>query len=213
MTIDDIGYGTPTLRQTKETKQESFLDANFPHLTSFTFPKNSSDATKQELNQIMKSVTALKKDEEKQEEYLLYDKFIGNIYADFLIQHKVKKEAANELVKGLLTETTPFIYKLKYHFQRPRPFQLALYYKIMLMPFLESSSPSFPSKHAFQSKVISEVIGNTYPESYQEVIALHEDICASRISVGVSFQSDIDVGIFAGELCCGMNEFKLKYKL
>ncbi len=69
------------------------------------------------------------------------------------------------------------------------------------MPYtsLSYDTPSFPSGHVVLSKVYSEILGNTYPQIYNELQRIHEDICDSRIALGLHYQSDVDVAIFVGE--------------
>jgi hypothetical protein len=104
---------------------------------------------------------------------------------------------------------------LKFFHQRPRPKQLAEYYKLKLFPFLSGSAdtPSFPSGHSYQAKIITEVIGNRYPKTYATMEKVFKDISYSRLYMGLHYQSDIDVGIFCGEKVLRDKAFKEKYKL
>lgn len=212
MVLDEVAYGNPTIEQSKLINEDSYVDGIFSQLTSFTFPKNSSDSTKEELNQIVKAITDLKKDENLQRKYLSYDRNMPMHYQKFLEGFGVAKEEISETIFGILTDTFPLLFKLKYYFQRPRPYQLAHYYKLKLMPFTDATDPSFPSGHAYQSKILSVVLGNYYPQVYAELQAMHEEICSSRISLGLHYQSDIDVGIYAAELVLQDQAFKIKYK-
>ena len=54
MELDAIGYGNPTIENLKGINSESYLDSLFAELTQFTFPKNSSEATREELATILK---------------------------------------------------------------------------------------------------------------------------------------------------------------
>lgn len=83
------------------------------------------------------------------------------------------------------------------------------------MPFmtLGADSPSFPSGHAIESKVLSEVLGNMYPELYVPLSKIADEVCDSRIGLGVHYQSDIDVGVYVAEKICEMKEFMIKYQL
>ncbi len=214
--IDELSYGTPLRGQLDYLKEGSYLDSCFADLTQFTFPKNSADATKDELKVILQHIQQLiKTKEENLKRYQLYDVKMAKFYINYLCENglKEKVEEITDIVKGIIEDTTPLAYKLKYFFQRPRPYQLAQYNKLLLFPFCTTSSPSFPSKHAFQSKVLSEVLGNTYPQLYKPLKNLHDDICDSRLSLGVSYSSDIDVGEYVGETVLGIHEFKIKFKL
>jgi hypothetical protein len=130
-------------------------------------------------------------------------------------QYKIPKEESLKWLESIHDDVKPLILKLKYFFQRPRPYQLAYYYKLKLMPYttLGADSPSFPSGHAIYSKVYSEVLGNHYPELYDALHNIHEQVCESRLMLGVHYQSDIDVGIYVGERICQFKEFMIKYQL
>jgi hypothetical protein len=119
------------------------------------------------------------------------------------------------LVDSIIEDTLPLLIKLKYYHQRPRPFQLADYYKLKLFPYksFSADSPSFPSGHSFQGKILTEVVGNHYPETYSYMKKLFDDISYSRLYLGLHYQSDIDVGIFCAEKVLELKEFKSKYKL
>lgn len=215
MNLDSIGFGNPTIEQAKELNKETYLDTLFAEITTFTFPSNSSEATKEELNAVVSAIKDLKKDEGRQKRYMMYDVYLQDFYKNHLSKYKVEAEEMNKLIQQIMDDVQPLIYKLKYFFQRPRPQQLAFYYKLKLMPFTSFSydTPSFPSGYAVLSKVFSEVLGNTYPEIYNELQRIHEDICESRIALGIHYQSDIDVGIFVGEKICENKEFMIKYQI
>jgi hypothetical protein len=215
MTLDSIGFGNPTIDQAKELNKETYLDTLFSELTAFTFPENSSEATKEELNAVVSAINDLKRDEDRQKRYMMYDVYLENFYKNYLSKYNVDGEEMNRIIGDLTTDVQPLIYKLKFFFQRPRPHQLAHYYKLKLMPFTSFSydTPSFPSGHVVLSKVFSEVLGNTYPQIYNELQRIHEDICESRIALGLHYQSDIDVGIFVGEKVCENKELMIKYQI
>lgn len=215
MTIDSIAYGNPTQSQMKILNTETYLDSIFSDLTTFTFPKNSSDATKVELNNIIEAIKELTIEEDVLKRYMMYDRGLSHFIKNFLIKNKADKTEVEAMVDSVFRDITPLIFKLKYYFNRPRPKQLAHYYKLKIFPFDSASadSPSYPSGHAFQGKIITEVIGNRYPSIYGYMKRLSDDICYSRVYLGLHYQSDIDVGIFAAEKVLDNKEFKLKYQL
>lgn len=215
MNLDEIGYGTPTIQNLKIINKETYLDGAFSDLTSFTFPKNGSDATKEELNHVCRMLELTKRDEGMLKRYVFYDRDIKSIYFKTMIGNGADSQRMIELLESVESDTLPLLMKLKFFFQRPRPFQLAYYHKLKLMPYksISSDSPSFPSGHAYQSKLFFEVLGNHYPEMYGVLKELHEDICQSRVGLGLHYQSDIDVGIFAAEVVLRKKEFAIKYKI
>ena len=215
MELDELGYGTPTIQNMIIMKTDSFLDAIFPNLTSFTFPKNSSVATKQELNQIIKMVDSTKKDVETQNRYYLYDRALKKHYFDFIVQKGANPATFKELIENMYADTSPLLMKMKYYFQRPRPYQLSFYYKLKLTSFRSYSadSPSFPSGKAYYSKLLSTVFGNHLPELFTTLQVIHQDICDSRVNMGLNYPSDIDAGIFAAENVLKTKEFATKYHI
>jgi len=215
MNLDLLGYGNPNQNHLSWINSESYLDSLFAELTQFTFPKNSSDATKEELNLLMAKIKETKVDEQLLIQYQAFDVYLDEYYADFLAKLNVPQDKVTQTLDEINKDIKPLIVKLKYFFQRPRPYQLAYYYKLKLMPFLTlgSDSPSFPSGHAIQSKVYSEVLGNIYPETYTALEQLADDVCQSRMGLGVHYQSDIDVGIYVADRICETKEFMIKYQL
>lgn len=215
MNLDLITYGNPTEEQLPYFTEESYLDVLFKELTSFTFPKNSSDSTKEELNQIVDSLKVIHDRQNYLDRYKVYDKHLKEYFIDGLVRGGQDKEEITKLVNEIMQDTRPLLTKLKYHFQRPRPYQLAQYYKLKLFPFKSYSadSPSFPSGHSYQAKILCEVIGNRYPKTYSFMQDILEEICYSRLYLGLHYQSDIDVGIFCAEKVLKNRAFIEKFKL
>lgn len=215
MNLDEITYGNPSVDKLQYLYNETYVDSLFIELSKYGFPSNSSQATKEELNQIVDAVNILSSNEDYIKRYYTYDVGLIKYFTDGLIQLKENSEEIVVLINDAIKDTLPLLTKLKYHFQRPRPYQLAEYYKLKLFPFSSSSShtPSFPSGHSFQAKILTEIIGNKYPELYANMQKVFDDICYSRLYLGLHYQSDIDVGIFCAEKVLKMQEFKTKYRL
>lgn len=215
MNLDEVIYGNPTIEQYKYISQKTYTDVLFKELSEFTFPKNSSEATKEELNQLVEYLSDIALQEEHLKRYLTYDRGLLSYFKKGLRKEGEENQEMNALIDEIIKDTMPLMVKLKYHFQRPRPFQLAAYYKLNLFPYksFSADSPSFPSGHAYQGKILTEVIGNRYPELYGYMTMLFNELCYSRLYLGLHYQSDIDVGIFAAERVLELKEFKAKYKL
>jgi hypothetical protein len=213
--LDEIVFGNPTQEQLKLLNTDTELDSLFAELTAFTYPKNSSPATKEELNDIVNAISDLQKDEEGQKISRIYDSHLTDFYVRFLAQYKLPEAETRAQIEEILNYINPLIYKLKFYFNRPRPWQLAAYLKLKLFPFRSSGNmnPSFPSGHAIQSRVISEIFGNHFPEIYQQLIEISDDVCASRIRMGQHYASDIDVGLYVAECILKTKAAKIKYRL
>jgi hypothetical protein len=215
MNLDEISYGNPNLDQLKYLSTKHYLDVLLEELSTYTFPKNSSEATQEELNEIVTYIDTLKNKQDYIDRYMIYDKHLSRYFTDGLIKGGENEEQVKKIITDIIEDTKPLLTKLKFKFQRPRPNQLAHYYKLKLFPFksVSSDSPSFPSGHAFQTRILTEVIGNLYPKTYSFMQDVFKDICYSRVYLGLHYQSDIDVGIFCADKVLKNKEFKEKYKL
>lgn len=89
------------------------------------------------------------------------------------------------------------IIQLKSHYQRPRPFQLALYTNQNLHPYdsVSAQSPSYPSGHATQAFFILSVIAFHYDDKKEELMKLAKQIADSRIVLGLHYPSDNTFGL------------------
>jgi hypothetical protein len=215
MDIDIITYGNPNIEQVEHLKTDNYLGFLFDELSSYRFPANSSEATKEELNEIVDNLERLSKSEDHLKRYVSYDRNLSKYFIDGMIRGGIEEKEIKELIESIMADTKPLLSKLKFFHQRPRPFQLAEYYKLKLFPHksFSSDSPSFPSGHAFQGKIITEVLGNRYPNTFSFMQDVFKDICYSRAYMGLHYQSDIDVGIFCAEKVLGTKVFMEKYKL
>jgi hypothetical protein len=216
MNLDFITYGNPTQEQLPYLEKSNFVDSSlFDELSTYKFPKNTSEATKEELNQIVDATNLVKDKDEYLNRYKTYDRHLNKYFIDGLVKGGENEEQIKELITNINEDINPLLFKLKYFHQRPRPYQLAEYYKLKLFPYksFSADSPSFPSGHAYQGKILTEVIGNLYPKTYSFMVNLFNDIMYSRLYLGVHYQSDIDVGIFCAEKVLSLQEFRTKYKL
>ena len=212
--LDSIVYGNPTMEQLPFLEASSFLDKHFESLSKFSPPLNSSKATREELNQLVDYTKTLTQKEDILERYRSYDFDLERVFANICIKYNLPEEIIN-LIDQLFDDINPLLIKLKLHFQRPRPYQLALAYKLKLFPFnsCSANTPSYPSGHALQSKVICYVLGNHLPEHYEYFESLANDICYSRQYMGLHYTSDIDFAILCYETIVRDKDFKVKYKI
>ena len=213
--LDSITWGNPFQKHLPYLEENaSPLEKHIPQLTNFTFPKNSSKGTREELNQLVDYIEELKKDEQALKRYRAYDISLTRVFAQVIMEQNLGEKGA-DIVDKLLDETLPLLIKLKFYFQRPRPYQLAEHYKLKLFPFDSKSadSPSYPSGHALQSKLICHVLGNHFPEKFDYFERLAKDIEYSRLYMGIHYQSDVDYSLYIAEVIIRDKDFKAKYGL
>jgi hypothetical protein len=212
--LDSIVYGNPTRELLPYLEQNSFLDKHLESLKNFTPPKNTSKATREELNNLVDLTNELANDPDRLEKYRNYDHELEKVFVDIAIRLGFDEKLI-QMIDSLFDDLNPFIAKLKVHFNRARPYQLAYAYKLKLFPFnsITSANPSYPSGHALQSKVICYVLGNHIPENYDYFENLANDICYSRQYMGLHYPSDVDFAILCFEQIVRDKEFKAKYGL
>lgn len=103
--------------------------------------------------------------------------------------------------KQLIDEAASITIRLKYRFNRPRPFQLGP--KVGLNVCKEQSStaktPAYPSGHSAQSRLVALVLAKQYPELEKKLIKIADEISLSRLVGGHHFPSDIEYGEFLGK--------------
>jgi hypothetical protein len=222
MNFNEIQYGNCVAELLPYINGSSFLDHLFADCSrQFNFPANDSPHTREELNSLLEYQEQLQKNPSLQQRFFAYDE---NIYEWFCKQFfqtaegQKDEEKTNrylQTIKDLFTDCLPLIYKLKMHFNRPRPFQLAGYYKLKLFPSHSFSvnSPAYPSMYSCMAAVVALVCGNHYPDMYKYFMDLKNDIAYSRLYMAANFQSDIDAGYRLAQRIGDNNEFKIKYKL
>lgn len=214
--LNKLEFGNPNREQLSEIQTETFLDSLFKELSASPPPQNDSQQTSSELAVCMEYVHFLEQDPALKNKYA--DRYDAT-FLDFILQSLVKSGVdENELYEMMMSvnkDIVPLLYKLKFHYQRPRPKQLAPYLGINLFPFSSrsSDSPSYPSGHAFQSIIYAEVLGNKYPKYYQPLKQLANEITASRLYMGLHYPSDIEFAQYAADLVLNHPDFKKKYKL
>ena len=104
----------------------------------------------------------------------------------------LSKEYVNKVIK----ESGKFIMKLKYHYNRPRPYQVAEVYGMNLNGTeLDSmKTPSYPSGHAVQAYLIGELFSSVDPRGSYQYHELVERVAHSRIIAKGHYPSDKSYG-------------------
>jgi len=213
--LDSITWGNPLQKHLPHlAPNKSPLEKHIPELIKFLPPKNSSKATREELNQIVDYLVDVNADRAVLGRYLTYDSAsVVKPYAKLILEQNLT--AAADIVDDLLDDIIPLVYKLKFYFQRPRPYQLAHHYKLKCFPYASRTgdSPSYPSLCVVKAKFISYVLGNHYPQHFDLLDKLANDIEYSRQYLGINYASDIDFSTHIVETITKDPEFKERYKI
>lgn len=213
---DKIIYGNPNAVQHLILQEETYLDGLLPDIINHQ-PPTAEYQIKDEIAELQRKVAVTMQNEVAEQRYDIWDKgFIQYIKYNLVAKEEAELiKTISETVDGIVKDSLPLLMKVKFYFNRPRPYQMAAYYGMALYPYpsASSDSPSYISGHAFQSKLICEVLGNHYPERYAFFEKLAQDIALSRLHMGLHYRSDIDMGIYAAKQVLKNKEFMLKYGL
>lgn len=214
MDLNQVTYGNPTKLFKRFLEEDSLVDDLFLKFKDDYFPQNNSELVKDELNEIVDYIKLLDNDENKPflTRYKAYDKSLSQVITTTFKQKGIDVE---NLVEDIISDVRNLIIKLKYFYQRPRPYQLAQYYKLKLFPYnsLSANTPSYPSGHTLEAVVILNVISNKFENEYEFCQDMIEDIALSRLYLGLHYQSDND---FAKEIANEIlkhPKFTTKYKI
>ena len=158
-------------------------------------PDNSSRTTRQEL-EWLKNYNDGKVDEEVVKRG---DK-PKKLFKEYCEEKNL--EYPKEYIKELIDESGRIIYKLKYKFNRPRPYQVADFLGIDLPKnTLESmKTPSYPSGHSIQGIFIAKVLSKMYPKHKKQLMEIGKMVSNSRLMARAHYPSDTKLGEKIGEL-------------
>ena len=174
---------------------------------SVTFPANSSDQTRKELDYLLDLQSKRTPEQVKRVEFLgnigywpsinmipSHPYYGQNLKDLFFEAHEVLGENINaknfpkisRLLQGVMQDMRIMEFTIKYKQLRPRPYHL----EPSLQPLAKISSPSYASGHTLwgflQAFTWSEII----PEKQNLFIALAEEIRRSREVMGIHYPSD-----------------------
>jgi hypothetical protein len=111
---------------------------------------------------------------------------------------KVSKDELEEVIK----ESSKFVMELKYKFNRPRPYQIAEHYGIKDFKRHKldtAKTPSYPSGHAMQGRLIALYLSGKDPENKNEYMMIGHNISESRIMARAHYVSDRKYGDMLGD--------------
>ncbi len=101
----------------------------------------------------------------------------------------------NQWVRKLYHELEYLIVIEKYRHNKPRPFILGPHLGVEITPihYRYAESPSYPSGHAMQAYLVSEIVKNLLNLSDLDTISSR--VCLSRMQAGVHFPCDVLEGM------------------
>ena len=182
-------------RHKERMEQKVTLFPENPKLTIKPPPSNESNKTRAEVFYLLSYNDGVIDNEMVQ----AYD----DIPKAFMpIIQKNGLQVSNEKLKDIYTQASKFITTLKYKFNRPRPYQIAKHYGIKDFEIhrLDSAqSPSYPSGHAVQGRVIARYLAGLDPENKNEYMMIGHNISESRIMARAHYPTDRKYGDMLGD--------------
>ena len=101
---DDISFGNPNIEQIELMGRKTYLDGLFDKLSVIQPPKNTSEVTQKELNDLVSYTAELAQDEESKERFLDAEREIGFLAKTFLegskLSSRVIQLAANTILNA-----------------------------------------------------------------------------------------------------------------
>jgi hypothetical protein len=183
-----MNYKKPTKKQIKRMAKET------PHLNtscsdiSLKKPHNPRDsAGKLDLDSVKSySHNASRKDIEFAN---LADENLLDLFLSFSNEHGLSYE--KKYLETVMSELGSIILKLKYKFNRSRPWNNGV--KVTNISN-SAKTPSYPSGHTVQAYVIAGILSRLNPESKSSLVNLADRISLSRMQSGFHYPSDIAAG-------------------
>ena len=165
-----------------------FKDFNMSKYFTKNPPKNASIQVYNELQYL--------KDLPEDDAYVEKHDDIEAVMEEVCMEHNVT--FPKDLVKELLKSCS--MLELKYHYNRPRPFQLAKYYNIKLGEHVMESmkTPSYPSGHSAQGILIGKVLQTKLPINTDAFLEAGKRISYSRNLGRAHYPSDSKLGSTIG---------------
>jgi hypothetical protein len=161
-------------------------DFNYDRFKVIPFPKNASMQTYEELNWLQD----LPEDKEFVKKHDDYEPVFQEICKEYNIEYP------KELVDDLIQSSSGIILDLKYHYNRPRPKQLAKEYGMNIGGIeLESmNTPSYPSGHSTQGTLIAKILQTKLSINTDAFLQTGKRISYSRNIARAHFPTDSKLG-------------------
>lgn len=194
--VDSVNYGNPPLEFHKIAKNPEdfiknwFIDCGLVDEICRSAPVNDSETTREDLKALLELVNSATAEDIS---FARYVDDLSNLAQTFidLLSEKGHEEDMGRFFE-IEFQSEGLLYHLKDIINRPRPYQLAKSYGLVLYPLIrtDAMSASYPSGHAMTGFMMSEYYARKYPDVAIELYALGNKIARSRELVGIHYPSD-----------------------
>tara|TARA_Y100001963_G_scaffold141821_1_gene210548 strand:- start:412 stop:1083 length:672 start_codon:yes stop_codon:yes gene_type:complete len=155
-------------------------------------PMNSSEETTRELALLGERTLSATTGE--METFSVLDAHFTDEYMEVFDKLHIEYDPT-ELIE-MTKQVGRIVLEVKYHFNRPRPFQLAGHHGIELSSAATESAqtPAYPSGHATQSMFLSLYYADRNPQHEDVIMSLANQVAESRIVSGLHYPTDNEAG-------------------
>ena len=177
-------------RHQKKMNMETKLILDEMRVPTRPFPENSSKETRDELKWLLNYNNRM-----IDKDYVKGGDDVNKVFKNYCKENNLEFE--EKYYDKILEESTKTILSLKYHYNRPRPKQLADYYGMDEFEDYELNSmktPSYPSGHSTQGHLIAELLGKEHSGHYNNFKELAHMISKSRLMARSHYPSDCTFG-------------------
>ena len=208
--VNNLTWGNPNAAQKLLIENEGNYDYIANHLMDMAYPNNDGEYASTELKNVQKAMKKLS-EEKIIRMCLSFDEDLTGMMKDMASQSGVVR--SEEFVDELNKDLGSIIMKLKFYYNRIRPFQLANIYAFGLNPMPSNSdqSPSYPSGHTIQSRVFADILSMKYPDNEQTFEKFANQCMNSREILGLHFGSDSLFSLQVSEKIMEDKNFRNKY--
>lgn len=190
----NLKYGNLTQEQKQVADSKCLYDsiANQPKWLKGKYPEADSIEMLRELQVLEEYMSKVS------EADLKYSKQIDeNLWGFYCTQLKAKnRDGLANQIRRIMRAIAPAIMRLKESNQRPRPFQVAMYLDVTLHPYdtVSGNSPSWPSGHSCQARMLTLCLSEMYPDLHDDLVAIENMVHNSRLIMGIHYPSDLQAG-------------------
>ena len=213
---DKLAYGNLNLDSLEYVnKPDNIFSKTFSQFSTQEFPRLKE--TEKEISQIMGFMANAQKTK-------CWDNYLKFMHA---CDEDIRKTLSVELKRLEIPYTKEYgdyleniqetlgvlIMRLKQHYNRARPYQVAYYTNQKLHPFFTASgnTPAYPSGHAAQGRFLCKIVAHHYPEKEEQLLKLSHKIANSRIAMGLHYPSDNKFGFEIADALLNMPAIKGKF--
>ena len=174
----------------KRMEIETKLFPSNPKLTITPPPANDSNETRTELFKLLSYNNGVI-DRKMVEEF----DDMRKPFMELIEKHNI--DVTKDDLQQIIDEGAKFTLKIKYKYNRPRPYQIAEHYGIedfKRHKLDTAKTPSYPSGHALQGRLIGLILTDKDPKHQNEYMAVSQRISDSRIMARAHYPSDKEYG-------------------